>query len=137
MGRRDEYGGCEKFLKAKQFSKNLNVLQELYREYSFENWDGYEAVPISIDAYSEAARFLKMLPSSIPEPNIIPEPDGGIGLEWYKEKDFSFLVSVSGKNTITYIGRFGKNNQTYGIENFINSIHQVILDGLKRLFPEQ
>ena len=120
-----------------RFSKSLKSLQEAYQQYSVKNWDGYGAAPMSIDAYSEATRLIRMLPSSIPLPDIVPEPDGGIGLEWYKRKGFSFLISVSGKNTITYVGRFGKNNQTYGIENFIDSVPQVVLNGLKRLFSNE
>ncbi len=70
-------------------------------------------------------------------PDILPEPDGGIGLEWYKEKGFSFVISVSGKNIITYVGRFGKNNEIYGSEDFTDSVPIVILNGLKRLFSNE
>lgn len=128
------YPSDEDLVKWKRFSETLKTLQEVYTEHSVENWDGYEAAPISIDAYSEATRFLKMLPPSIPEPDIIPEPDGGIGLEWYKERGFSVVISVSGENIITYVGRFGKNNQTYGTESFIDSVPQIILNNLTRLF---
>lgn len=118
-------------------SKSLRSLQEVYQQNSVKNWDGYGAAPISIDAYSEVTRLLTMLPSYIPLPDIIPEPDGGIGLEWYKGKGFSFVISASGKNIITYVGRFGENNQIYGTENFMDTVPQIVLNGLKRLFSNE
>ena len=112
----------------------LKNLDEVYDECSVANWDGYNAQPISREAYFEASKLLRILPNSFPVPDIGPEPDGGIGLEWYKEKWFSFIVSVNGKNIITYVGRFGKNNHFYGTESYNNSVPEIILNGLKRLF---
>ena len=112
----------------------LETLNEVYEECSAANWDGYNAQPISREKYFEASKLIRMLPNSFPVPDILPEPDGGIGLEWYQEKYFSFAVGITGKNMITYVGRFGKNNQTYGTETFIDSVSDVILNGLKRLF---
>jgi hypothetical protein len=105
-----------------------------YIKYSVSDWDGYNAQPISIKAYSEASKLLRILPNSFPMPDICPEPNGGIGFEWYKEKGFSFLVSVNGQNMITYVGRFGKNTYFYGTEFFRDSLPKIVLDGLKRLY---
>jgi len=115
----------------------LKNLDEVYDECSVENWDGYNAQPVSQDAYFEASKLLKIFPTSsisLPMPDIGPEPDGGIGLEWYKDKGFSFLVSINGKNIITYVGRFGKNKHFYGTEKYKDSVPEIILYGLKRLF---
>lgn len=115
----------------------LKNLDEVYDECSAENWDGYDAQPISREAYFEASKLLRILPNSFPMPDILPEPGGGIGLEWYKNKGFSFVVSVSGKNIITYVGLFGKNNEAYGTEDFTDSVLKVILNSLKRLFSNE
>jgi len=115
----------------------LESLKQIYEECSEENWDGYGGTPISLEAYLEASRLLRIIPNSFPMPDVLPEPDGGIGLEWYKDKGFSFVASLGGKTTITYVGRFGRNNQTYGTETFTDSVPSVILNGLKRLFPKQ
>lgn len=112
----------------------LENLNEVYDECSEVNWDGYDATPICPEAYFEASKLLRIIPNRFPMPDILPEPDGGVGLEWYKEKDFSFVVSVMGKNVITYAGQFGKNSETYGTERFKDSLPDVILNGLKRLF---
>jgi len=115
----------------------LESLDEVYEECSEANWDGYDAAPISLEAYFEASKLLRIIPNSYPMPDILPEPDGGIGLEWYKDRVFSFVISVSGKNIITYVGLFGKNNETYGTENFPDSVPKVVLNSLKRLFSNE
>ena len=112
----------------------LENLNEVYGECLEANWDGYGASPIFPEAYFEASKLLRIIPNSYPMPDILPESDGGIGLEWYKERDFSFVISVGGKNIITYVGRFGKNNEIYGTEYFKDSVSKIILDGLRRLF---
>lgn len=123
----------EELIKLQRLNNALRALQEVCQEHSIENWDGYGAAPISHQAYSEAAKLLRMLSSFIPMPDILPEPDGGLGLEWYKEKDFSFTISVGGEGIITYAGLFGKNNETHGTESFTDSIPQIILHNLERL----
>jgi hypothetical protein len=115
----------------------LESLDEVYEECSKANWDGYDAAPISLEAYFEASKLLRIIPRSYPMPDILPEPDGEIGLEWYKDREFSFVISVCGKNIITYVGLFGKNNETYGAEDFTDSVPKVVLNGLKRLFSNE
>ncbi|MEC4685094.1 MAG: hypothetical protein VST71_05105 [Nitrospirota bacterium] len=113
----------------------LQSLEEVFQECSEEGWDGYDALPISEEAYLEARRLLESLPltSFIPMPEIIPEPTGEIGLEWSKGPDMVFVISVRGKNEIVYAGLFGK-NKTHGIEYFSESLPAVIIENLKRLY---
>ena len=43
----------------------------------------------------------------MPQPNeILPEPDGAVGLVWYKSANFIFVISFSGKKIIDYVGIF-------------------------------
>jgi hypothetical protein len=113
----------------------LEQLNETYEECLEEDWDGYNANPISREAYLEAINFLEMLPFSLPIPDILPEPDGGIGLEWYKKGNYVFIASVSGNNTINYAGLFGESNEIHGKEYFGDSIPNVIIESIQRLFP--
>jgi len=113
----------------------LKVLYEVYQECSEANWNGYDAIPMSQEAYFEARELLRMIPSSYPMPDILPEPNGEIGLEWYKDKDFVFAITVGGKNRITYAGLFGKDNETHGTEFFADSLPKVISENIERIFP--
>ena len=99
------------------------------------DWDGYGAEPVTDKAYFEAAKLLELLPSYLPLPEIVPEPTGDIALEWHKENQFTFVLSVNGNNTITYAGIFGPGNETHGTENFTESIPRIIIDNIQRLFP--
>lgn len=109
-------------------------LKELYRECSEENWDGYGAKPVSENSIYEACEFIQMLPSSFPMPQMLTEPSGEIGLEWYKDKRMIFAISFNGKSMITYAGIFGS-NKIHGTEYFGDSIPSIIIKNLRRLYP--
>ncbi|HAX99292.1 MAG TPA: hypothetical protein DCY12_10510 [Candidatus Atribacteria bacterium] len=123
----------ESYLKSKELN---HALEAIFQECSQKNWDGYDASPISEETYLEAKKFIKMLCSlPFPLPEILPEPDGQIGFEWFKEKNNLFTISLTEKNLIYYAGIFGENGETCGKEKFTDSMPKVILDNLSRLFP--
>lgn len=113
----------------------LCSLKEIFEECSEEGWDGYDALPITEEAYLEAERLIKSLPitSFIPMPEITPEPNGDIALEWSKGNRQIFIASVSGENEITYAGLFGV-NKTYGTEYFGDSLPLKLIENLRRLY---
>ncbi len=113
----------------------LQSLDEVFWECSEEGWDGYDARPITEDAYIEAKRLIESLPltSFIPMPEIIPEPNGEIALEWSKGKRLVFVTSVSGKNEIVYAGLFGT-NKVNGTEYFGDSLPSAIIENLRKLY---
>lgn len=146
------YGFGDAFSKLKVFNKKqfnefrgaeslggidgtLRALDEVFEECSQEGWDGYDARPISEETYNEARIFIESLPftSSIPMPDIIPEPGGEIALEWSKGSRQVFVASVAGKNEIVYAGLFGI-NKTHGAEYFGDSLPAIIINNLKRLY---
>lgn len=111
-------------------------LDKVFDECSEEGWDGYDALPITNDAYIEAKRLIESLPlTSFPTPEVVPESNGEIGLEWYRRKRLIFTVSVSGRNEIVYAGLFGT-NRAHGTEYFGDLLPSVILENLKRLYKD-
>jgi len=114
----------------------LQSLKEVFEECSEEGWDGYDALPITKYAYIEAKRLIESLPvTAFTMPEVAPEPNGEIGIEWYRENRLVFVVSVSGKNEIVYAGLFGA-NKTHGTEYFGDSLPSIILENLKRLYKD-
>jgi hypothetical protein len=113
----------------------LRSLDDIFVECSEQGWDGYDATPITEEAYLEARRFILSLPitSFMPMPEIIPEPSGEIALEWSKGSHQIFIASVNGKNEMTYAGLFGS-NKTHGQEYFGDSLPTIMLENLKRLY---
>lgn len=111
----------------------LRSLENLFEECSKEGWDGYEASPITEDAYLEARRLIINLPINLRMPEVVPEPSGEIGLEWSHGKDRVFIVSLSGKNELIYAGLFGI-NKVHGVEYFGDAVPLTILENIRRLF---
>ncbi len=114
-------------------TKSLHELYNLLDECSDANWDGYGALPINLDSFNEADRFIQALPTTIREPEVDVDPDGEISLEWHLEPRKVLSVSIGKRNEITYAGLFGP-NKTYGREYFDDEIPKAILDNLDRLF---
>lgn len=112
-------------------------LWEVFKDCSEANWDGYNARPISDKAFLEALKLLQLLPAYLPSPEIVPEPTGEMGLEWYKGNQFVFVMSLSGNNTITYAGMFGPGIETHGTESFSESLPRTVIENIRRLFPQQ
>ena len=112
----------------------LKTLDNIFNECSKKNWNGYNAPPLRKKAYNEARKIIEELPPNIPMPDIVPEPDGDIGLDWYREKHFGFTISVSGNNKINYAGVFGEGNTTSGNMCFKESIPFVIIKHIEFLF---
>ncbi|MDL1981110.1 MAG: hypothetical protein LWX02_06480 [Deltaproteobacteria bacterium] len=111
----------------------LEELEKVYEECLEANWDGYGAMPISRETYSKARKLLRMIPPSLPRPDISTEPDGEIIFEWYKKKYFVFVISVGGNNLITYAGLFGKSNKIHGTEYFADELPEIIHHCIRRL----
>lgn len=87
-----------------------------------DDWDGYGATPLSVGAYSEARQFIRALPNSWPMPEVVPEPEGSIALEWYKSKARLLILSFNGTGRIAYAGLFSKEEPIHGKWNFAGKI---------------
>lgn len=114
----------------------LDELFQIYKECSDENWDGYDAEPITQKTLLEAEKFIELLPSSLNVPEIIPEPTGEIAFEWYRGKRFVFIASVGGNNfnLITYAGLFGKTSKIHGTEYLGDKFPTNVIGNIHRLF---
>lgn len=111
----------------------LAALLAVYKECLKADWDGYGAAAINRDAYEEAKKIIKMLPSSIRMPEIVAEPSGEIGLEWRRGKGQIFVMSVSGRHRINYAGLFS-GNTIHGSEYFDENLPVRIIEHLRRLY---
>ncbi len=129
-----KYGKTDSSNQEIEWENLILSLREVFEECSEPNWDGYDAAPISKKAYLEALKVLEHLPLTLPLPEIVPEASGEIGMEWYREKGYVFVISLAGDGSITYAGIFGKGNRTHGDERFIESLPQEVISNIQRLF---
>ena len=112
----------------------VSGLRDIYQDCSVPNWDAEGANPISDGAYREASRLIKLLPVVVPMPEIVPVPNGQIGLEWYLTQGRSFIVAVGGTQILTYAGQFGLDRSAHGTEPFTDSLPVSVVNNLQRLY---
>ena len=110
----------------------IDALLELEPRYQERNWDGEGADPIPDVALTEARIFLRKLPSSLPLPEVIAEPDGYLGLEWYGNKWLLYVVSFNGKGALSCSGLFGQ-SKTYGTWYMDEGIPGQILSDIAKI----
>lgn len=111
----------------------IESLQQAYDDCSEPNWDGYGAAPLTASAYDEALALLNSLPPGLPPPEVVPEPDGSIGLEWSRGLDRSIAVSISGRGLIAYAGMLGRGSRAHGTEIFNDFLSETVLGYIQRV----
>jgi len=109
------------------------ALLQIYRECSGPRWDAYDAEPISVAAINEARIIIHKLISAFEMPEIVPEANGGIGLEWRMGKEKALVLVVTGKRRIEYAGIFGS-GKVHGSEYFEGILPAPFIGLLRRLY---
>lgn len=78
---------------------SLSLLTEFFRAHSEvneienlpANWDSYGASPISTDVSRNAKQALDTLLCSLPYPDVTPNPNGTLSLEWESSNGFAYI----------------------------------------------
>jgi hypothetical protein len=99
-----------------------------------DNWDGFGAKAVDINSYENAVRFCRMLPITIPIPEIYVDNNGMLEFEWYKEPRKIMSVTVKNDNKLVFAGLFGRENKAYGTEELGQKLPKTIFDYLQRVF---
>ena len=74
-----------------QFNSELD---RLFNECSEDDWDGYGASPIALEALNHAKSFVAKLPDDLIPMDIGATPDGAITLEWYRSANKVASISI-------------------------------------------
>lgn len=97
---------------------NITAACEKARE---PGWDGDDAKPVAYLTCYKAIRFIEQLPSNLPPPEIIPDDDGYIELEWYHEgRSFSFYITPS--DVVLYAVYYSRNDRSSGRFTFNDAL---------------
>ena len=114
----------------------FSAIDEIARECSLANWDGYSAVaisePVRMRALDFALALRERLPRGTPAPELIPEPDGELSISWELAPDLVFSVSVGSSDRLHYSGILATVEQQ-GVERMGSSVPRTILDAITRL----
>jgi len=109
-------------------------LADVIQSCSTAGWDGYDAEPVSAESEIAALQLIESLPEYILSPDVVPEPSGGIALEWRTDDRKHFTLSVSG-TSLVYAGVFGGSCKKYGEEPFFDVLPATIVAILTHYFP--
>ena len=112
----------------------LAQLDEVVRDCNRPGWDGYGAKAIGPATYFKVRQFLQALPTQLPPPELVPEPDGEIAIEWDLGQQCIFSVSLGAAAKLNYAGLLGPGVERHGVEPFEGLVPQAILDGVAELF---
>jgi hypothetical protein len=108
-------------------------LQEVYDESCVNDWDGQGAVGVSRTTRDRASRFLSLLPTDLPDPDIGAHPDGAIGFEWDAGSRSRFSVGVPDRGDLAYaITRPGE--RSFGALQFQRQLPDRLVQLLRSLF---
>jgi len=115
------------------FGRKANVISELFalaNECSVEGWDGGDARPIDRDAVNNAVAFLRALPDVLPLPEISPEPDGAVSLDWIRSRNRLLSVSIGAGDRLAFAWVDGS-DRGHGVARFVEGVVPMrIVDGI-------
>ena len=86
----------------KQLELALIDLDEVIRNLSTPNWDGYNAEPISSVIIDNAIAFIRLIPKDVHTPFISADPNGSIIYKWYKDAECILSVTVDVDSLLCY-----------------------------------
>lgn len=108
-------------------SRAFPDLDRIARDCANAEWDGYRAEPISRSTCDRARAFLKLLPTWMIAPDIVPEADGDIAIEWYVAPRKTFSISIGANGPLHYAGLLGHEEEAHGVVPFTENIPETLL----------
>ena len=80
----------------------ISDLWALVDECSATGWDGDGALPLSKDAAVQAEEFIRALPEGVPLPEVSPESDGSVALDWIRTPNHMLSLSIGTTDRLAY-----------------------------------
>ena len=109
----------------------LSQLWTLALECSQPDWDGADASAIDNAAIMNAENVIRALPANIPMPELTPEPDGAVSLDWIESRHRIFSVSVGAGSRLAYAWLDGS-DRGHGVAWFDgDTIPARVLEGIR------
>lgn len=98
----------------------ISAIRELAAECAEPDWDGYDALAIDPVAVWNAEEFIRALPDNLPVPEVSPEPDGSISLDWIRSRNKIVSVSIGATNRLAFAWLDGT-ERGHSVVNFDDS----------------
>jgi len=108
-------------------------MQDAFLDCREENWDGYDASPVSDTTFLRAREFLSQILPRFPAPTASAAPGGSLVFEWFVSPRRRFLASIGEDERVAFAGVFGS-DPIHGTTTFNRDIPPEIIQHLVRLF---
>jgi hypothetical protein len=112
-----------------------NQLSDIAINCNVTGWDGREATPILQNLLTLIKEFLRSLDVSINAPEITPEPNGWVGLEWKKNNNY-LILRVRPDGEVGFFYETHKGDQGYGNGRIQNNQFKPNQDILFKILEE-
>lgn len=105
----------------------------LVNECAETGWDCDGSVPVDRVAAFRAADVIRSLPPGVPLPEVAPEPDGAISLDWIRSRNNLLSLSVGAGDRLAFAWLDGS-DKGHGVVRFDGqSIPKRILQGIEEI----
>ncbi len=91
--------------------------------------------PVTTAAVRIASRFARVLPHSLPLPQVAVDPDGAISLDWVPSRTRAFSISADDSGRLAYAWMNGS-DRGHGVVRFEDSIPAPLLAQLTELIDD-
>ncbi len=124
-------------MKKDNIKKCEKEIDDICKEHFEYNWDGYNALPITIETGEAAKEFIRLIPNDIDIPEFSPDNDGEISIDWdycvgdnFNSEYFCLSVSINDGKKLSYVMK-DPYNRSNGIYDFKDKIPEPIIKDLK------
>lgn len=98
-------------------SDAISAVWQVAADQSTEDWDGTGGAAVDALAACNAVEFLRALPAGTPLPEVSPEPDGCISLDWIESRNRLFSLSIGSNRRLPYAWLDGT-DRGHGVATF-------------------
>jgi hypothetical protein len=125
-------------------SDAISAIWDVAAEAGQPDWNGEGALAVDPIAAANAVTFIQTLPGSVAMPEVSPEPDGGISLDWIESQTRVFSVSIGPKRSLPFAWLDGTSHG-YGVVSFdgedmpnrvLNEISRIRINGTPSIGTE-
>jgi hypothetical protein len=111
----------------------ISQLRALAQECAISGWDGDSAEALNAFSINLAENLIRGLPEGLTLPEVAPEPDGSVSLDWIITRNRSFTISVGSSSRLAYAWLDGS-DRGHGVAHFDGTnLPSRVLDGIRSI----
>jgi len=111
----------------------ISQLIQIEQECSENGWDGYDATAINDQTLNNTLEFTRSLNESLPTPEICPEPDGELAIEWFGVNGATISISIGKTDNINFSAIFPDQYKANGTDSSKNENKGIIEMYIKKV----